>query len=38
VIYLNIQEKYDYWLDAANYDLETAEAMYKSGRWLYVAF
>ena len=31
-------EKYQYWLDAAEYDLETAEAMYASSRWLYVAF
>ena len=27
-----------YWLDIADYDLETAEAMYSTGRWLYVAF
>ena len=27
-----------YWLDIANYDLDTAEAMYQTGRWLYVAF
>ena len=27
-----------YWLDIAQYDLETAEAMYQTGRWLYVAF
>ena len=26
------------WLDIANYDLETAEAMYSTKRWLYVAF
>ena len=29
-------EKFDYWLDIAEYDLETAGAMYKSGRWIYV--
>ncbi len=28
----------EYWFDIANYDLETAEAMYRTGRWLYVAF
>lgn len=27
-----------YWLDIADYDLDTAEAMYSTGRWLYVAF
>ena len=31
-------DKVAYWLDIANYDLETAEAMYSTGRWLYVAF
>ncbi|MCL2081510.1 MAG: HEPN domain-containing protein [Oscillospiraceae bacterium] len=31
-------ERFDYWLDIAEYDLVTAEAMYNSGRWLYVAF
>lgn len=28
----------NYWLDLADYDLETAETLYKGGRWLYVAF
>ena len=32
------EEKVQYWLDIANYDLETAEDLYKSKRWLYVAF
>lgn len=32
------EEKVRYWLDIANYDLDTAEAMYQTGRWLYVAF
>ncbi len=32
------EEKVQYWLDIANYDLETAEDLYKSQRWLYVAF
>ena len=31
-------DKVAYWLDIANYDLDTAEAMYRTGRWLYVAF
>ncbi len=28
----------DYWLDLVDYDVDTAEAMYQTGRWLYVAF
>lgn len=32
------KEKVHYWLDIAAYDIETAEAMYQTGRWLYVAF
>ena len=32
------EEKTQYWLNIADYDLETAEAMYQTGRWLYVAF
>ena len=32
------QEKFEYWLDIARYDLDTAEAMLKSKRWLYVVF
>ena len=35
---MDIQEKFAYWLDIAQYDLETAEAMFVSGRWLYVFF
>ena len=31
-------EQVHYWLDIANYDFDTAEALYNSGRWLYVAF
>ena len=31
-------DKVNYWFDIANYDLDTAEAMYQTGRWLYVAF
>ena len=31
-------DKVTYWLDIADYDLDTAEAMYATGRWLYVAF
>ncbi|MBR5959259.1 MAG: HEPN domain-containing protein [Salinivirgaceae bacterium] len=32
------KDKVAYWLDIANYDLDTAEAMCRTGRWLYVAF
>jgi HEPN domain-containing protein len=35
---MNTQEKFDYWLDIAQYDLETADAMFAAGRWLYVVF
>jgi len=35
---MNAQEKYEYWLDIAKYDLETADAMLATGRWLYVIF
>ena len=31
-------DKTTYWLDIADYDLDTAEALHNSGRWLYVAF
>ena len=31
-------DKKAYWLDIADYDFDTAEAMYQTGRWLYVAF
>jgi len=32
------EDKYEYWLDIAQYDLKTAESMYKDERWLYVIF
>jgi HEPN domain-containing protein len=35
---MNQEEKYAYWLDAAEYDLQAAEAMFASGRWTYVVF
>jgi len=31
-------EKFEYWFDIAQYDLETAQAMFETGRWLYVVF
>jgi len=35
---LDIQEKFEYWQDIAQYDLDTAQAMFTAGRWLYVVF
>jgi HEPN domain-containing protein len=32
------QRRYEYWLETAQYDLDTADAMYESKRWLYVGF
>jgi HEPN domain-containing protein len=32
------EEKYAYWLQLAQYDLDTAQTMYVGGRWFYVAF
>jgi HEPN domain-containing protein len=35
---MDAQEKYEYWLDIAQYDLDTAETMLNGGRFLYVVF
>ena len=35
---MDAKEKLDYWVDKAEYDLVTAEALFGSGRWLYVVF
>lgn len=35
---MSSEEKYEYWLDAAKYDLETARVMINGGRYMYVAF
>ena len=32
------KEKFDYWLEKADRDLDAAEAMFKTGRWFYVVF
>jgi HEPN domain-containing protein len=32
------EEKFGFWLGHAQYDLDAAEAMFKSGRWVYVVF
>ena len=31
-------EKVQYWLDIAKYDIDTAETLRLGGRWLHVAF
>jgi len=35
---MDSQDKFEYWWDIAQYDLETAQAMFDTGRWLYVVF
>jgi HEPN domain-containing protein len=35
---MDAAEKYEYWLEIAQYDLDTAEAMLNSRRWFYVVF
>lgn len=35
---MNSEEKFQYWEDIAQYDLDTARAMFQSGRYLYVVF
>ena len=35
---MNNLEIFKYWHEVAAYDLETAKAMFESGRYLYVAF
>jgi HEPN domain-containing protein len=35
---LNSTKKYEYWEDIADYDLETAQSMLDTGRYLYVVF
>jgi HEPN domain-containing protein len=32
------EEKYAYWLELAQYDLDSANAMCSTGRWFYVVF
>ena len=32
------EEKYAHWLELAQYDLDTATAMFSTGRWFYVVF
>jgi HEPN domain-containing protein len=35
---MRIEEKINYWIDLAEYDLETAKAMHNTKRYLYVGF
>ena len=35
---MTAEEKYQYWLEYAQYDLDSADAMFKTGRWFYVVF
>jgi HEPN domain-containing protein len=35
---MDSEEKFTYWLNHAQYDLDTADVMYQGGRWLYVVF
>ena len=32
------EEKYDYWLQLTQYDLDTAQTMYTGDRWFYVVY
>ncbi len=36
--YLFMNKRIEYWVDLSDYDLETANAMLKSKRYLYVGF
>ena len=35
---LTAEEKFEFWLEKAQYDLDTADAMFRTGRWFYVIF
>jgi len=35
---MTLEEKFNYWINAAEYDLNSAEKMLESGRWFYVVF
>ena len=35
---MDAEERFEFWLDSAEYDLESAEAMFETGRWVYVVF
>ena len=33
-----VLDKVKYWTDLSDYDLDTADAMFRTGRWLYVGY
>lgn len=35
---MEVKEKIDYWLDISCYDMDTADSMQRSGRYLYTVF
>ncbi len=35
---MDVNERYSYWIDLADYDIETAKAMLKTKRFLYIGF
>jgi HEPN domain-containing protein len=35
---MKVSEKIEYWVDIADYDMKTARALHKSGRYLYTVF
>ena len=35
---MTIEEKSNYWIELSQYDLDTAVAMFSTGRWFYVVF
>ena len=35
---MELNEKYQYWIKHAQYDLDTADSMCQTGRWIYVVF
>ena len=35
---MDISQKIDYWLDIADYDIQTARSLHSSGRYLYAVF
>jgi HEPN domain-containing protein len=38
IMIMTNEEKYAYWQQLAQYDLDSADTMYAGGRWFYVAF
>jgi HEPN domain-containing protein len=38
VMAMSSEDKFEHWLNVAQYDLQSAEVMLNNGRWLYVVF